>query len=113
MHGPSIGVVAICFLVLGFGIAGTAQLTAPGFVRRAYQRWGLRPSLFRVIGALELATAIFLAVPNTRIWGVLLAALLNFLAVVMLLKNREYRLALPGLAAQLALVPALLAAASM
>jgi hypothetical protein len=112
MHATSFAVAATFTLALAFGIAGAVQLVAPGFVRRAYRRWELRPQLSRVIGALELLAACFLAIPNTRLWGVVLAGLLNFLAVVMLLKNREYGWAIPGLAAHIVLAPALLAAAT-
>lgn len=110
MHAIPFDIVATFTLAVAFGIAGTVQLVAPGFVRRAYRRWELRPQHSRVTGGLELLAACFLAIPATRIWGVILAGLLNFLAVVMLFKNREYGWAIPGLAAQLALAPAMLAA---
>ena len=110
MHAISFDMAATFALALAFCTAGAVQLLAPDFVRRAYRRWGLRPQHCRVIGALELLAACFLATPNTRLWGVVLAGLLNFLAVVMLFKNREYGWAIPGLAAQIALAPALLAA---
>jgi len=110
MHATSFDTAARFTLALAFGIAGAVQLIAPGFVRRAYRRWELRPQLGRVIGALQLLAACFLAIPNTRLWGVVLAGPLNFLAVVILLKNREYGWAIPGLAAQIALAPVMLAA---
>ena len=110
MHAISFDMAATFSLALAFYIAGAVQLIAPGFVRRAYLRWGLRTQHCRVIGLLELLAACFLATPNTRLWGVVLAGLLNFLAVVMLFKNREYGWAIPGLAAQIALAPALVAA---
>jgi hypothetical protein len=111
MHASSFDMAVTFTLALAFGIAGAVQLIAPGFVRRAYWRWELRPQLNRVIGLLELLAACFLVTPTTRLWGVVLAGLLNFLAVVMLLKNREYGWAIPGLAAQIALAPAMMAAA--
>ena len=99
----SLPIVATHALVFAFGVSGLVQLAGPGFVRRAYQRWELSPGLHRVIGALMVIAALFLAVPNTRVWGVLLAGVINFLAVVTLLKNREYRWAFPGLAIAIAL----------
>ncbi|MGZ5141065.1 MAG: DoxX family protein [Burkholderiales bacterium] len=95
--------VATIGLVFAFGASGLVQLVGPSFVRRAYQRWALPPRFHRVIGALMLLAAFFLTVPNTRLWGVMLAGLINFLAVVTLLKNREYGWALPGLAVAIAL----------
>jgi hypothetical protein len=89
--------------VLAFGAAGLVQLAGPGFVRRAYRRWEMPPQFHRVIGALMLLATFFLTLPNTRIWGVVLAGLINFFAVVTLLKNRVYGWALPGLAVAIAL----------
>ena len=111
MHATSLHLAVTFTLALTFGIAGAVQLVAPGFVRRAYRRWDLRPQLHRVMGALELLAAYLLVNPSTRLWGVVLAGLLNFLAVVILLKNDEYGWAIPGLAAQIALVAATLATA--
>ena len=99
----SLPLVATTGLVFAFGASGLLQLAGPGFVLRAYQRWALPPRFHRVIGALMVLVAIFLAVPNTRLWGVALAGLVNFFAVVTLLKNREYGWALPGLAVAIAL----------
>lgn len=113
MPASTFAIAATPVLVLAFGAAGLVQVIAPGFVRRAYRRWGLRPQQHRAIGTLQLLTAAFLAVPNTRLWGVILAGLLNFFVVVMLLKNREYGWALPGLALQVVLWPALLLAATV
>jgi hypothetical protein len=90
-------------LAAAFAAAGLVQLAGAGFVRRAYRRWELPPRFHRVIGALMVLAAFFLTVPNTRLWGVVLAGLINFAAVVTLLKNREYGWALPGLAVAIAL----------
>lgn len=95
--------VATVCLVLAFGVAGFVQLAGPSFVRRAYLGWELPPQFHRVMGALMLLAALFLTVPNTRIWGVVLAGMINFFAVVTLLKNREYGWAFPGLAVAIAL----------
>jgi len=111
MHATSFHLAVTFTLALAFGIAGAVQLVAPGYVRRAYRRWDLRPQLHRVMGALQLLAACLLVFPNTRLWGVILAGLLNFLAVVILLKNDEYGWAIPGLAAQIALVAGMLATA--
>ena len=86
---------ATIVLALAYGVAGLVHLSGPGFVLRAYRRWELAPRFHRVIGALMLLAAFFLTVPNTRLWGVLLAALVNFVSVVILLKNREYAWAFP------------------
>jgi len=97
-------------LAVCFALAGITQWLGPGFVRRAYRRWNFPPGQYRVTGTIELAAAVFLAIPNTRPWGIGLAGLLSFGAVVTLLKNRQYAWAIPGVAVLIALAPATLAA---
>ena len=108
MYALSFPTIITDALVLAFGIVGIVQFTGVRIVRRAYLRWGYPTRTFRLTGALELLAAILLAAPNTRSAGVALAAAVNFLAVVLLLKNRAYFLALPGLAVMTALPFALL-----
>ena len=92
-----------------FAVSGAVQLAGPGFVRRAYRRWEFPPKFYRVTGLIELVTAAFLSNPLTRIWGVALAALTIFVAVVTLLNNRQYAYTVPGILLLIALVPASLA----
>lgn len=113
MNVFSLGFATTFALVAQLGVAGFVQIIAPGFVRRAYQRWGMRPQSYRVSGALQLLAAYFLAMPSTRLWGIAMACILNFIAVVVILGHREYGWALPGFAAQIALFLALLAAATL
>ena len=95
-------------LSLVFWMAGTVQLMGPPVVRRAYHRWGYPARIFRLTGAMELLAAVLLAVSAARPFGIALAAGVNFIAVVLLLKNREYLLALPGIAVTAVLPLALL-----
>lgn len=92
-----------------FGIAGAVQLAGPAFVQRAYERWEMPRKFYRVTGALELLTALFLANAETRVWGVALGAIITFGAVVTLLKSGQYGWSIPGIALLVALVPASLA----
>jgi hypothetical protein len=59
--------------------------------------------VFRITGGLELLAAVLLASSNAHPAGVAIAAGVNFIAVVILLKNRAYLLALPGIAVAAAL----------
>ena len=68
---------------------------------------GLSRTNFSTNRRLELFAAILLATSSARSAGVALAAAVNFIAVILLLKNRAYFLALPGLAVMTAL-PSLL-----
>ena len=86
---------ALCF---AFGVVGLIQLAGMDFVRRAYLRWGYPAWTARLTGGVELLTAVLLASSNARPLGIVLAAGINFISVVLLLKNRAYLLALPGIA---------------
>ncbi|MGN6515916.1 MAG: DoxX family protein [Rhizomicrobium sp.] len=92
-----------------FAVSGLVQLVGPGFVRRAYERWDFPPKFYRVTAVVELVTAAFLLNPLTREWGVTLAGLVTFVAVVTLLNHRQYAYTLPGILLLLALIPASLA----
>jgi hypothetical protein len=94
-------------LSLAFGIAGIVQLTGAPIVRRAYLRWGYPERTFRLTGAVELLAAMLLVTPTGRLIGVVLGAGINFVAVVLLLNNRAYLMALPGIVAMAALPLAL------
>lgn len=89
-----------------FAASAAAHLLGPRFILKAYERWNFPPKSHRVIGIVELLAAAFLAAPITRIWGVALAGLVAFIAVVTLLNNRQYAWSLPGFLVLAALVPA-------
>jgi len=90
-----------------FGLAAVLNLAAPGFVRRAYQRWAFGRGFYYVVGAAQALTALFLVLPQTRIWGGLLGAAILFVIVVSLLNRRQYLYALPAILAMMALAPAM------
>ena len=95
--------VSVALAVL-FALAGVLQLGGVGPMRRAWLGWGYTPRLYRLTGALELFGAGLLAMPPTRPWGVAFAAAVNFSTVVLLLKNRAYLVALPGIGVAAALL---------
>ena len=100
----------IAWLIAGiFTASALVHLAAPGFIRRAYEHWGFPPKFYRVTAGVELLAAAFLANPLTRIWGVALAALIMFVAIVKLLEGRQYAYTIPGIVVLVALVPASLA----
>ena len=92
-----------------FGVSGLLHVTGLQRIRRAYLRWDFAPGFYRAAGFVQLLAAFFLALPITRIWGVMLAAAVTFVAIVILLNNRQYALSVPGLILLAALVPAALA----
>ena len=89
-----------------FLLAGLVNLGGSPFVRAAYSAWNYPANFYRVVGAIELLVALFLALPETRIWGVILGGFIAFFSVVTLLKNRSYALSLPAILLLAALVPA-------
>ena len=89
-------VVTTYALVLMLGTAGIIQLTGIAVVRATYLRMDYSARAYRLIGAVELLAACLLAVSGLRPLGVAVAAAVNFLVVALLLKDRKYLLAAPG-----------------
>lgn len=89
-----------------FAASALAHLLGPRFILKAYERWNFPPKFHRLVGVVELLAAVFLAEPITRIWGVALAGIVAFVAVVALVNNRQYAWSLPGILVLAALVPA-------
>jgi hypothetical protein len=93
-------------LTVLFAVAAALNLAAPGFVRRVYQRWAYARGFYYVVGLAQALTALFLAVPQTRIWGGVLGAMILFVTVVSLLNHRKYLYAVPAILLMVALAPA-------
>ena len=106
---PSIPILDSLVLTALFGASGLLHLVGPNFLKSAYRRWGFPFNAHRVIGVLEIITALFLSNPVTRIWGVILAAFIIFFGTFALVNHGKYVYSLPGLILMLALVPASLA----
>ncbi|HKD48169.1 MAG TPA: DoxX family protein [Rhizomicrobium sp.] len=96
-------------LAVLFAVAGLINLTGISRVRAAYRFWQYPKQFYRSVGTLELLVSLFLAVPQLRIWGVLLGGFISFFAVVTLLNHRQYALSIPGMLLLVTLVPAALA----
>jgi DoxX-like family len=73
-----------------FAAAGLVNFTAVKSVRDIYDRWDVAPGFYRTLGLVEIAAALFLAMPSLRLWGLMLAAPIAFGSVVMLLDHRHY-----------------------
>jgi len=95
-------------LSIVFGVGAVVQLAGPGFVQRAYRQWHLPHQFYRVTGSIGLLAAFFLAVPQTRIWGIALVYLVTFVAATTLLAHRQYAWSAPAIVLMVALVPATL-----
>jgi hypothetical protein len=95
------------FLACLFLMAGVVHIAGPRALRLVYRRWQFASSFRYVAGAVQLLTALFLAVPQTRFWGGALAATILFTAVVSLLNHGKYLYAIPAILVMIALVPAI------
>ena len=94
-------------LSLLFGLVAMLNLAGPGFVLRLYRRWDYPRGFHYVVGLIQGLTALFLAIPQTRIWGGILGAMVLFVAIVSLLNHRKYAYAVPAIFLMLALAPAM------
>jgi len=83
-------------LVAVFTAAGIVHVIPPKNLRQAYERADY-PGWYRIlVGYINLLTAFLLADPPYRMAGAALAAMVLFLAIVMLLDRRAYVPALSG-----------------
>jgi len=104
---PFVSNIAALSLATLFALAALLHLAAPRALRDGYRRWQFAPGFYYVAGIAQSFAAIFLAVPQTRIWGGILAGAILFVAVTSLLNHRKYLYALPAILAMLAIAPAL------
>ncbi len=73
-----------------FAAAGLINLAGLRSVREVYADWDVPAATYRTLGLIELVAAAFLAMPEFRFWGVILAAPIMFGSVVLLLDHRNY-----------------------
>jgi hypothetical protein len=102
----SLGDGLVLILTALFAFAAAMNLSAPGFVRRFYRRWDYPRGFYYVAGVAQALTALFLAVPETRIWGGILGAFVLFAMTVSLLNHRQYVYAIPAILLMVAIAPA-------
>ena len=94
----SVPVIAAFVEASIFAAAGVVNLIGMRWARRAYDRWDIPAGIYRTLGLIELAAAVFLIAPETRLWGILIAAPIIFGSVVILLEHRHYLYAMPVMA---------------
>ena len=81
------------------GIAGGLHFCCSRLLLRAYPTLEFELTSCRVMGALRILSALFLALPQTRVWGASLVALIAFVAVIAQLNAARYMWAIPGIVA--------------
>src|SRR5262249_42694263 len=80
----------------------------PG-LKRLYAGWDIPGGFYFTIALVELVAAYFLVTPEWRLYGIMIAAVIAFGAVVLLLDHGQYLPAFPVMLFMIVLVPAALA----
>jgi len=96
-------------LAAAFAVVAAVHLFGPRRLRETYARWRYPRGFREVTGALLAVAAALLALPQTRLFGLGLAAFAIFLSATTLLHHRQYRFAAPLIALLFALIPVSLA----
>jgi hypothetical protein len=92
-----------------YAVTSIIDLAGYRYIRARFRQWRHPRRFYRVMGALQLITSLFLAIPQLRIWGISLAGFIAFVWVVTLLNHRQWSWAAAGMLLMIALVPASLA----
>lgn len=96
----ALGWLIVTFFVVG-GVINCAGSTG---IRAGFERWGYPPYMHLITGALELLSALLMAVPATRLPGQALALGVMMAALATVLRHRDYRHAVPPALTIVALV---------
>jgi hypothetical protein len=93
-----------------FALAGIFGMAAGSdYLRARFRPWQYPRQFYRIMGVLQLIVALFLAVPQLRIWGIICAGPIIFYWIVILLNHRQWSWAVAGMLIMIALMPASLA----
>ena len=90
-------------------LASLINLSGGAPLRAVYRLWHYPQNFYRIVGLGQLMAALFLIVPETRIWGIAASGVITFVTTVTLLHHRKYLWSLPVMLLLLSLVPASLA----
>jgi hypothetical protein len=86
-----------------FATIGLVHIAPPRALVSAYRRWGYSRSFPVFASAMNILTAVLIADPDNRVLGIAIAGMVLFSASVILLSQRHYVGALPGIALLVAL----------
>ena len=106
---PIIAQLAVDVVSAVFGLAGVINLIGSTHLRAVYRLWRYPHNFYRIVGLGQLMAALFLIVPETRIWGIAASGMIAFIATVTLLHHRQYLWSLPVMLLLISLIPASLA----
>ena len=80
---------SLWLLVAAFFGAGLFNAIGTSATQSDFVRWGYPAWWCRVTGGLEMLTALLIALPATRLAGVILGALIVLVAVVTVVRHRD------------------------
>jgi hypothetical protein len=92
---PAVCVVAWLLAIAVTG-AGIANAIGGATVQAQFQRWGYPAWWSFVTAALEVLDAVLIGLPETRIWGLALGAVVMIAALATVIWRREYKRLPPG-----------------
>jgi hypothetical protein len=93
VFAPSIPVIAAWANAGSLLTAGLVNLVGSPRLHKFYTDYDIPAGYYCSIGIAEIFAALFLAMPELRVWGILLATRIMFLSVVMLLDHQHYEYA--------------------
>ncbi|MCX5541369.1 DoxX family protein [Paraburkholderia sp. CNPSo 3076] len=82
--------LSIWLLAAGFFGAGLFNAIGPPATQSDYARWGYPRWWGRLTGALEMLSAVLIALPASRVIGLALGALIIAAAVLTVLRHRDF-----------------------
>jgi hypothetical protein len=106
---PLMARLAVDLVSAIFALTGLMNLSAGTHMRAVYRLWHYPHHFYRAVGVAELMAALFLIVPETRVWGIAAGGMITFVVIVTLLHHRQYLWSLPAMLLLVSLVPASLA----
>jgi hypothetical protein len=106
---PLIARLAVDMVSAIFALTGFINLSGSTHMRAVYRLWRYPHRFYRIVGVAELMVALFLIVPETRVWGIAAGGMITFIVIVALLNHRQYLWSLPAILLLVSLVPASLA----
>jgi hypothetical protein len=83
-------VVSIWVLVAGLFGAGVVNAMSGAATQSSFVRWGYPPWWGRLTGGLEMLSAVLIALPISRVAGLILGAVIIAAAILTVLRHREF-----------------------
>lgn len=109
MNIPIIARLAVDAVSAVFALGGLISLSGITRLRAVYHLWHYPDNFYRIAGLAQLTAALFLTVPETRVWGIAASGMIIFVTTVTLLHHRQYFWSVPAIILLMTLIPASMA----